>query len=273
MHNYHVIMLSETNLSEDVTDSELGMHNYNIFRRDRSMETSQKKSMGGVLIAVHKSTPSKVFPTEAPVEQIYVSAGSVNKPYILGCIYLSTISPLADYLLVSETVDLITRTLPHAELFITGDFNLPKASWVQEDLYSVAIPRGDTYVPPQTQDCITAVSDICTFHNLYQLNGICNVNNAVLDLVLGSVKCNVLSCPPLVRVDAHHPPLCFNIQSSKHFNTSRQAEEFYYDYRSADYTVINDYLGSFCWDDIVSDLDIVDMLNKFYVTKYIIPTE
>lgn len=49
-----IIILTETFLNEDIDSAELGLFNYNVFRCDRSILTSDKKDGGGVLIALHK---------------------------------------------------------------------------------------------------------------------------------------------------------------------------------------------------------------------------
>lgn len=269
VNDYHVIMLTETNLSKDVTDAELGLTGYSVFRADRTCETSSKGSMGGVLIAIHNTISCRLFPTTAPIEQVYVAVGSSRIRLVLGCLYLPPNSPVEDYQLVSETLDSISDEFSGAVLCVAGDFNLPMAAWSDEDICSVAVPRGDVYVPPRVTEIITAMSDMCAFHNFFQLNHISNINNVMLDLVLSNCKFNVIPCDPLLRVDVHHPPFCFELGTSDNTpEVSQQANSFYYDFKSADYRFINDYLGSFCWDDILSNMNIEDMINRFYEILY-----
>lgn len=266
--DYHVIMLTETNLSIDITDAELGMPDYNIFRKDRSTVTSDKMSFGGVLIAVHKSISSRLVQVEESVEQVYVTVGSGRGLMIFGCIYLPPSSPSTKYLLVSDSVDGVVDAFPDSEIYILGDFNLPKAVWTDEDLCSVAVARDDLYLPPNTLDSIRTVSDLCAFHNLYQLNHIYNINNVVLDLVLGHSRCNVQPCQPLVNIDLHHPPLSINIVSSQNIIPGRRAEALYYDFKSANYSLINDFLASISWDDLFFNKGVDDMVNIFYDILY-----
>ena len=47
----HVIVLMETNLTQDFDDAELGLPNYIIYRQDRNSLTSHRSCGGGVLIA------------------------------------------------------------------------------------------------------------------------------------------------------------------------------------------------------------------------------
>lgn len=267
--DYHIIVLTETNLSSDITDAELGMTDYVIFRRDRSLETSSKQSMGGVLIAIHKSISCQPLPTTVPVEQAYVAIGFARTQYIIGCVYLPPNSPVDRYLMVSDSIDSLSNAYPDARLYLMGDFNLPKAAWVDDDFCSAAILRGEAYVPPQSTEAIATISDMCSFHNLFQLNYLGNHNNNILDLVLSPVKFIVHSCNPLVRIDEHHPPLSFSFSTSSEICTTvRRANEFYYDFKSADYTLLNGYLCSFDWDTILSSVNVDDMLGAFYDIVY-----
>lgn len=161
-------MLTETNLCDDISDAELGLSDYFIFRKDRSRETSNKKWLGGVLLAIHRSVTCSFLPTAAPLEQAYVTIGAPNVGCILGCVYLPPESTLEHYLMVSDTVDMISREYPEAELYVAGDFNLPKARWINEDLCAVGILSEDVYVPPQVIQKMSVISDLCAFHCIFQ---------------------------------------------------------------------------------------------------------
>ena len=71
-----VIILTETWLTEGFLDSELGLHNFNIYRMDRGAETSphiRGGGGGGVLIAVRRSIRSaRVTVQECGVEQLLI---------------------------------------------------------------------------------------------------------------------------------------------------------------------------------------------------------
>ena len=118
-------MLTETNLCDDISDAELGLSNYFIFRKDRSRETSNKKWLGEVLLAVHKTVSRSFLVTTAPLEQVYVTIGSPKVKCILGGVYLPPESTIENYLMVNDTVDMISENYPEAEMCVAGDFNLP----------------------------------------------------------------------------------------------------------------------------------------------------
>lgn len=60
---FDYFILVETWLNSDISDSELNMHDYNIFRMDRTINNSIHNICGGVLITVHKNFHSRLLPS------------------------------------------------------------------------------------------------------------------------------------------------------------------------------------------------------------------
>lgn len=56
--SYDVIILTETWLNEDFSNSEFRFNNYSVFRCDRNPLSSSKKEGGGVMVAVHNKFSS-----------------------------------------------------------------------------------------------------------------------------------------------------------------------------------------------------------------------
>lgn len=56
--SFDVIILAETNLSDDVNDAEISSGNYTIYRCDRSPLTSSKSIKGGILVAIKDNIAS-----------------------------------------------------------------------------------------------------------------------------------------------------------------------------------------------------------------------
>lgn len=80
-------MLSETNLTADISNAEVGLLNHKIYRKDRSNETSDRVRGGGKIVAVDKDIPSfKVSVSTNPIECFMLISWSwfqnVNKWYI-----------------------------------------------------------------------------------------------------------------------------------------------------------------------------------------------
>ncbi|VVC91401.1 unnamed protein product, partial [Leptidea sinapis] len=73
-NNYDVICLIETNLNSSIRDNEFLDDRYNIFRRDRDVNTSHKITGGGVFIAMKKCfVANRVPDSECNVKCIWLN--------------------------------------------------------------------------------------------------------------------------------------------------------------------------------------------------------
>ncbi|KAK2577887.1 hypothetical protein KPH14_012915, partial [Odynerus spinipes] len=87
--NYDIIILVETWLHSGISNEELGLTNFNVFRRDRFGDNNTQKRGGGVLIAVGKHIYSKRLSISSQcVEQLFVKINTSFKPVIIGTVYI-----------------------------------------------------------------------------------------------------------------------------------------------------------------------------------------
>lgn len=81
--NYDIFILTETWLSSDIMDAELGFTGFTIFRANININTSTCTRGGGVLIAVRRTLcPSLLCCAAQSVEQLFIKL-SVSKKNIL----------------------------------------------------------------------------------------------------------------------------------------------------------------------------------------------
>ena len=80
---YDVLIISESWLCQNISNEELNLNNYNIFRADRNSNTSEKVCGGGVLIAVKKDFRASVILSGRFVESIYINFKHNNLDLIL----------------------------------------------------------------------------------------------------------------------------------------------------------------------------------------------
>ena len=86
---YSVIIITETWLDDDINDNELFSNQYIVYRKDRSLNTSEKKWGGGVLIAVNKSLKSKILPISDPsIEEVWISVQFEDLQVCVGTVYI-----------------------------------------------------------------------------------------------------------------------------------------------------------------------------------------
>lgn len=260
----------ETWLTDAFNDAELYMHDYRIYRRDRSPQTSVHSRGGGVLIAIHKTIKSRQLIVNDNVEDLFVIIETGKKSLILAGAYFPPRSPTTAYVSLSENIDELSEAYPHASIAVLGDFNLPHAAWENNNWSSVA--RSVPPAAPAEVDSLDVVSGMCAFHNLYQLNTFTNHHNAILDLTLfQDNNCEVHRADDcIIPQDIYHPPLEIIVPCTPdNTNNSLLCDGYYRDFKSVNFNLINDYLGGMCWDALLaraSSLD--DMVNIFYEALY-----
>ena len=116
------------------------------------------------------------------------------------------------------------------------------------------------------------MADSCAFHNLYQVNSIPNDTGRTLDLILSTDASTTvtLSDEALVPADNYHPPLIIKVKKCmNHSNVSGpQNDIFYYDFKSADLSLLNDCLGQLNWEKLLFNQLVNNMVNIFYYILY-----
>lgn len=255
---YDIILFTETSLHEDIFDNELGIPDYVIYRSDRRPATSEHQRLGGAMIAVHRSISSKVMDTFTDnLESIFVQIYTIKQKILIGCIYLPPQSDLNLYSDYINSVEFILENHNFTDIYLCGDFNLPKISWINDKFGSSAHGAIDDRV-----ECIT---DGLAYFNLFQVNQIQNCMGGFLDLVFtDNVHCGVgVADVPLLSCDKYHPALIFDIFCDHSFK-ALDFDYFYYDYKNANYILINEYLAGFNWDILLDLNDINNSLDIFY---------
>jgi len=90
---YDVIVLTETWLSPDIKDAELGFVGFQVYRLDRNPNNSPFSR--GVLIAIISSLKSHPVPLNVSnVEQVYALVSINTNNFLVGCVYLPPVAPL-----------------------------------------------------------------------------------------------------------------------------------------------------------------------------------
>lgn len=124
--NYDFICLSETWLSTNVFDVELGFINYNIYRNDRNLSFGKTRG-GGVLIAIKKKISCELLtvPIVDEIEQLFLKITFNNIKMILGCVYIPPGTSSNVYSNHCNTVESIYFKFPEYNFVITGVFIMP----------------------------------------------------------------------------------------------------------------------------------------------------
>lgn len=122
---YDVIIITETWLDDTVSDAELGLSGYQIFRRDRSILTSSKEKGEGVLIAVRDGIDVTPFSSVKSLELQYELVKGGNSSLLINTIYLPPDATIDSYKLYADSLIKAKKKFPAAKLILVGDYNLP----------------------------------------------------------------------------------------------------------------------------------------------------
>lgn len=258
---YDIIVLVETWLTQDFLNSEFDLHNFIVYRCDRSQQTSDKKRGGGILIAIRKNIVSKqINLMDSVVEQLFVQFTIGNNKYMIGGVYIPPRSSFDLYNVHVMSLFELIRSYPDHELIIFGDYNIPDTLWIQSD-------DGLEAVCPDSSPG-KFISDSFSAYGLQQCNKFPNNHGVFLDLLFSYQKYVVTpAVDTLLDPNYHHISYCFCFPIN---NTAKslQYDICYYDYKNANWVGINDYFASVDWSSLYECKYVDYALQIFYDTVY-----
>jgi hypothetical protein len=226
--SFDIIALVETNLTPDILDSELGFHDFTVFRCDRSTLTSRKSCGGGSLIAVHKSIScSSISPSSQNTESVFVKLNHGQLNTVVGCVYIPPNLHHAiynDFCLTAEEA----FGYDYDNILLLGDFNLPNTVW--------------TGTPRAVDESSRCIIDLANFYDLKQVNRVLNFRGVTLDLVFSSIPGTEVT-PALdsfLPEDIHHPALEITVPIPETKSTVHT--KFVYDFRKCNFEGVFDQI-------------------------------
>ena len=181
-----VIVLTETNLTQDFDDAELGLPNYIIYRQDRNSLTIHRSCGGGVLIAVDKRiTSGSITISCNSVEQKFIRLHNNSFKCLIDVVYLPPGSPAEAYHQHTTTVEEVAALYPDYGSITLGDFNLPDTTWCSQPSGLTASYLG--YVSPNHKECVSHICNTFSYLNQRQLYPVHPNKGYSLDLLFASM--------------------------------------------------------------------------------------
>lgn len=270
-HFYDVIILTETWLSPDISDSELGFNDFQIIRLDRNPNNSSFFRGGGVLIAIKATL--KFHPISinvSNVEQIFALLSFNSNHLLVGGVYLPPHSPLPIVESHVSSVEQVISCYKPQSIILCGDYNLPNVTWSSDELGLTASSESNIIS--------TTIIDSFSYLNFFQCNSFPNNHGSILDLIFSNSNGVSVSLAPdsLVIPDLYHPPLHIIfpfLSDNKTVNTHT-----YNDFKAANYSDISQFFNSFNWESTFSLYSIDDAASifndaLFHSIKLFVPTK
>jgi hypothetical protein len=267
--DFDILLFTETWLQDDILNSELCDNRYDIFRMDRNLHTSYKKTGGGVMACLKSTLGARqnlCFTSKCGTELLHVTVPSHyiqtenNLNIIL--IYLAPDQNKIPVQLeeVGAFIDGLVERRPDEIFLLVGDFNLPCFQW-QEDGYILLNNIGSNM-----QNAAQTFVNSLSYAGLVQFNQILNGNGRSLDLVFCNLNSQVDKADtPLLREDMHHPSLLLTIKDL-HVRPLKEVSTPRRNFRRCDYIAANDYLSKVDWDGLLGGLPVDVALEGFYNT-------
>lgn len=247
--DYDILAFTESNLSDSIPSSQIFPHNYVVYRCDRNLNNSKKKSGGGVVLAVNRKLNSKIVQLHGynNLEQICIEVQFESSALYVCCIYLPPKSLLGSYNDHIRFVDEISARMGETDsLVVLGDYNLSGISWVHDN------DENFTYATNVSCAEESSVNDGMLAAGLFQINSVKNSNGKILDLVFtNNISCSDVSeCTPLHQNETHHKSIKFSLRNIDNVKceNSYPVKSQYFDFSKADFNGIARDFESIDWD-------------------------
>ena len=212
--------ITETWLTNVISDPEIIPSNYTIYRNDRNTRG------GGVLIAISNSIPSKLYNIHNTVELITIEL-IINPPTILCCLYIPPNSSQDYY---DDTLHYF-RSLPtNMDLIILGDLNSPDINWLSMVGHS------------------HSTSDLCNeFFNMNLTRLVSeptHIHGNILDIIATNAShriSNIITDSRTCRIYSDHFLILFNLKQIPAKKATLSTYQLY-DFNRADLESLDRYL-------------------------------
>lgn len=245
LNHFDYFILTETWLTSDIYDAELGMLDYNIYRSDRNSNNSVFKRGGGILIAINKKYFSRLIPsTNINCEHLSILVSIHNNQLLIHSCYIppnSTLDQFHNYCTVIENLNI---NYPDSILIVAGDFNLPNISWINSSSHSI-INGSKCSKADLLQESVVLLE-------LFQFNLIKNHYHNILDLVFSNRSDLIVSKSnfPIVKEDIFHPTLQIIGPNFSNIRTLAK-QNVDYNFSRGNYYAMNHFLCNYNWNSIL----------------------
>lgn len=210
--SFSIILANETSWDESVRDEEVFGNIYNVFRDDRNLQTSGKKSGGGVLIAVSAKFNSEAITTSKfkEFEHVWARVSIAGETHVFASVYFPPLASKDAYEKFLHVADEIISGLPpEVKVHVYGDFNQRNIDFI------VDIENESILLPVVGEnETLQMIFDKTANMGLNQINHVKNRQNCYLDFLFTNTFEDFSvteSLSPLWKNEAFHTAIEFSI--------------------------------------------------------------
>lgn len=266
--NVKIIFLTETHLDPDISDEEVQIPNFKIYRSDR-----KQRKCGGAAIYVHEEL--NVSNTEFPVysngtcESVIIYIEEIKLHAV--CIYRPPDTTSEKFNPCLTEINRYLVTVPATEnIIFAGDLNFPYIDWNEEDDSVIYQKRSGGTKDEQSQ--FDSLINITDNHLLLQTITEPTRNNNVLDLVFTN-NSEMVANPkvhPVPKSLSDHNLINTEIPIKEKFKENSKPREklhvFNYWSQKANWKGMNEHLSNHKWEfNAENKYDVKANINELYV--------
>ncbi|XP_062713636.1 uncharacterized protein LOC134290499 [Aedes albopictus] len=260
---YEIIVLVETNFDETVTSAQLFGENYVVYRNDRDTTNSNKKSGGGVLVAVHrKLLSSPVICIAEDLELVLARIRAADSSWFVCAGYippeLRSNAPFVQYFAnaISDSLDCASDG---DSIIVCGDFNQANLVWQPTEQNHVIAD------PSSVGSASAYLLDNMASMNLKQYSRVMNPWSNTLDLVFANVDSCVVTeaAVSLVNIDRPHPPLDIALIMTDIEPLYDHEDCPQLDFKCIDFVSLHGFLEQVDWTCILACSDVDNAVHRF----------
>ena len=260
---YDCIAIQETWFTDEILDGEILYNSdHNVFRRDRDVDTSDKQSGGGVMLAMasHLSCTRR-YDLETAIAIMWVEV-VVNDAYsiFVGNVYLPPKFKVDALELFEESLEKLSLMKKENDsVVILGDFNMHIVWTLNRDGYADIVNVNN--LPPLHGRFV----EILNYYDLFQHNTHPTSNGNQLDLVLTNKLNAKVDLADKATTSTHlalEANISFDMTCKK--NPPSSNTRTVYNFKKADWDSIFLALSYICWSNLLSFPNVHEALDYFY---------
>jgi hypothetical protein len=261
LYNAKIISVTETHLTREISDSEVKLNNFKIFRKDRE----SGKICGGSCIFVHNTIEAEYIKDFVAPDSVGISLKLNNHWLNIVCVYRSQNLSFAERTNLYNSLKEI-KIKQNEELQVYGDFNLPNVNW---DTSTVNCPINTVnpfftiqrdFLEVLTSKGLTPLIEDGTVTRRRMVNGI--LQESLLDQVLVSnpnTIINTETLSPLGKSD--HIPILITLKIKNDINYVKTEKEVWSKFSKQN---ISDLGSNIHWDYSSEELSSNQMWDELH---------